>query len=177
MKMTKRRFAGALGLALTLSACGGSDGLSEADAELAGSLATEWSEGGEFPESVDEQCLAEGFVEGVGGADGAAEVGLTTANIGDADFEAQPLSEESARAVSANMFACDGFETALLSEMGPEVTDEQASCLAEQVDDSSLESLIASTFMGEAGAAIEAELENTFEEDFFTAFGECDIEL
>lgn len=161
---------------MLLSACGGGDDLSGADAELAEALAASWVEDAEFPPGVPVDCVAEGFVSGIGGADGAEGYGITTANIADADFDVTPLNEEDARAASTNMFGCDGFEAALLSEMGPGVTDEQATCLADNIDDGPLTALIATTFMGDNGGSIEAEFENVFETGLFAALETCGVD-
>lgn len=171
----KKIVAPLVGIALIGSACGGSGG-SDDDA-LIEALAANWAEEDEFPETIDIDCAAAGFVEGLGGAEGAAGYGVTVANAGDSDFDDNPISEEHARAASANMFKCDGFKKALLSEMGSDLTDDQANCLDENVNGDALETLIASTFMGEAGLALEQELENTFEEDFFGAFVDCEIDF
>ncbi len=177
MMNIRRALAGACVLALAASACGGSEGASEEDAALIDALAAEWTDGGEFPESISTDCLAKGFIDGIGGAEGATGYGITPDNVGDGDFEENPLSEDDARAAASNMFACDGLKSAILSEMGSEVTDDQAKCLSDNVDTEPLEALIASTFMGPNGAGIESEMENTFEEDFFGAFTECEIEF
>ena len=168
-------FASAVACALALSSCGGGDELSGADAELAEALAASWDNDGEFPESVDSSCLANGFVSGIGGADGAAEYGVTAENIGDAQFESTPLGEEDAMAASTNMFKCDGLEAAIFGDMGAALTDEQASCMADNVDDAPLISLVASDFMGDLGNDLEAEFENVFEADLLDAIETCDV--
>ena len=166
-----RTVAVAAALLLMLSACGGSDD----DAALVDALATNWVEEEEFPSSVEVECAAEGFVSGIGGSEGASGYGITTANIADADFDTNPLSEDDALAAMSNMFACDGFEAALLSEFGPEVNDEQAACLAENLDDEPFVALLSTTFMGDGGSAIEEQYENEFESGLIAALSTCGV--
>lgn len=170
-----RAFALASSLLLTLSACGGG-GASEEDQALIDALAATWADEGTFPDSVEVTCAAEGFINGIGGAEGAGAYGVNSDNVADADFDEVPLSEEDARSAVGNMYDCDGFEAALLSQMGGETTPEQAACLADNVDDGPLQSLVASTFMGEAGAAVEEEFENTFETQLFAAVETCGLD-
>lgn len=166
-----RTAAIAAALLLLLSACGSS----EDDSALVDALAADWTAEEEFPEGVSIDCVAEGFVSGIGGTESAAGYGITPENIADADFDTTPLNEEDARAAMGNMFDCDGFEAAILSEFGPDVTEEQASCLADNVDDGPFQSLMATTFMGEGGADIESENENAFEEGLFAALETCGV--
>ena len=168
----RRAFAIAATLLLLVSACGSSGD----DSALVDALATNWTEEDEFPEGVAIDCVAEGFVSGIGGSDGAASYGITPENIADADFDTSPLSADDARAAMGNMFACDGFEKAILSEMGPGVTDEQASCLADNLDDEPLTALMSTTFMGDGGSEIEAEFENLFEAGLIEALATCGVE-
>lgn len=168
-----RTVAIAASLLLTLSSCGG--GGSEEDAALVDALTTNWTEEEEFPPGVEVSCVAEGFVDGIGGAEGATGYGITPDNIADAEFDTTPLSEADATAAMGNMFACDGFEAAILAESGPEVTDEQASCLAENVADEPFMALMSTTFMGDGGQAIEEQYENEFEAGLTTALETCGI--
>ncbi len=167
-----RSVAVAAALLLLLSACGGSDD----DAALVDALATNWAEEDEFPEGVTIDCVAEGFVSGIGGGEGASNYGITADNIAEADFDTTPLSEEDARSAMSTMFACDGFEAAILGEMGPGVTDEQASCMADNIDDEPLIALMSTTFMGDGGSAIEAEFENLFESGLIEALTTCGVD-
>lgn len=176
MNTTYMKFlAPVVACAFALSSCGGGDDLSGADAEMADALAASWVADGEFPDSVDTTCLANGFVSGIGGADGAADYGVTAENIGNSEFDNEPLSEEHAMAASTNMFKCDGLEAAFLGAMGSDMTDEQVSCMVDNVDDAPLIALVASDFMGDFGAGLESEFENTFEADMLAAIGTCGV--
>lgn len=169
-----RAFALASGLLLTLSACGGG-GASEEDQALIDAVKTQWVEDETFPEGFSIDCAAEGFVDGMGGAEGAASYGVTVESFTDDTSDDPEVSEADAQAMVGNMFDCDGFEAALLAQFGGEATDEQASCLSDNVDDEPLISLLASSFMGDAGAALEEEFENTFETQLFAAVESCGL--
>lgn len=173
MKKTRIVCAFITALGFGASACGGGD--SAEDTELQEALAAAWIAEDEFPEAIDIECAAKGLVDGVGGAEGAAEYGVTAANVGDNGFEENPLNEDHARAAAKNMLACDSFKKELLAEIADAVDDEQATCVAEGIKDEHLEALLASTFMGDAGSAIEEEFENDFEKDLFATFESCGI--
>lgn len=177
MKKTQRLLALCAATALAATACGGGDDLSSEDAELATALAAHWESEGEFPEEIDITCAAEGFVAGAGGASSISEYGITAENIGFDDFDDTPLSEEHARGAAKGFLDCDGFKSSFVGAMADAGDDEQKKCLAEAIKDEHLEALLASTFMGEAGSALEAQFENDFEKDLFEAFVTCEIEL
>lgn len=166
----------ALGVVVTavvLAACGG-DG-SNADSELVQALVTEWIEDEAFDEGVDIDCVAKGFVDGIGGADGAAEYGVNKDNIADADFDEDPLTEEDALAASAGMFECDGLKVDVAGTIAP-VEGEDAECLADELSDETLIGLFATNFVGDNSAGLEERFENAFEEEFFAGMETCGIE-
>lgn len=167
-----RAFALATTLLLLLSACGGSVD----DTALVEALAEDWTAEQEFPDGVAIDCVAEGFVSGIGGTDGAADYGITPDNIAETEFDLNPLSAEDARTAMRNMFACDGFETAILRDLGPGVTDEEAVCLADNLDDEPLIALMSTTFMGFEGGAIGAEFEELFETGLLAALTTCGVQ-
>lgn len=157
------------------AACSGSD--SAADDELIEAVKADWIDDGDFPETLDIDCVASAFVAGLGGADGAATYGVEASNVADNEFGDTPISEEHARAAARGMIECDNFERDMLANFGGEATDEQAQCLADKIDDKYLEAIFASTFMGEEeGRELEQEFENDFEEALFTAISDCGIE-
>jgi len=170
-----RTFAIATTLLLLLTACGSS----QSDSALVDALAEDWTAEEEFPEGVSIDCVAEGFVRGIGGIDGAAEYGITPANIAGTEFDINPLSEADALTATGNMFECDGFEAAILGDLGPTVTDEQAVCLADNIDDEPLAALLATSFMGNNGAAVSAaaqEFESLFQTGFIKALTTCGVQ-
>ncbi len=164
-------FALVASLLLVLSACGST----EDDSALVDALAANWIEEEEFPEGVSIDCVAAGFVSGIGGAEGASAYEITADNIAEADFDLNPLSREDANAAIGNMFACDGFESAILSEMGPGVTDEQAACLSENIDDGPLQALMATTFMRTGTAPDDPEVLDLFETGLLAALSTCEV--
>lgn len=175
MKTTRSAFALLTTVLLLAASCGGGDDLSEADAELASALEAAWAEDGDF-EGVALDCVSQGFVTGMGGAEAAEGYGVTVENIGDAEFEETPLSESDARGAVDAMWECDGFEGAFFAQIGPPLDADQQSCLADNVDDDPLKSLLTSSFMGAAGADLEAANENVFEEQLFAALETCGID-
>lgn len=166
--------AGALGIA----ACGGdSDGLSGDDAELASALADVWESDGTFPEGVSVDCAAEGFVSGIGGADGADSYGVNADNVGDSSFDENPLSRDDAVAAAGEMFDCDGFKTWFASNFTGSDDAEANECLADELSDEPVEALFASSFMdgGDESAALEEEYENDFESELTAGLETCEI--
>ncbi len=166
--------------ALGLVACGGSDGgggsgLSGDDEELAEELAAVWAEDESFPSTLSTECLANGFISGIGGAEGAAGYGVDVDNIGEGTFDDNPLNEEDALAAVGEMYKCDGFKTALAADFADTDDTEAADCLADEISDEPLTNLLASSFMGDAGRALEEEYENTFEMEFFAGIETCGI--
>lgn len=170
-----RAIALASSLLLALSACGGG-GASPEDQALIDAVTSEWVADDTFPPGFSIDCAAEGFVDGMGGADGAAAYGVTAESFTDDVSDDPEVSEADARSMVGNMFSCDGFEAALLTQFGGAANDEQASCLSDNVDDEPLISLLASSFMGDAGGALEEEFENTFETQLFAAVETCGLE-
>lgn len=168
-----RALALAATLLLLLSACGGS---SSDDTALVEALSVNWTEEEEFPAGVSIDCVAEGFVSGIGGTEGAAEYGITPDNIAETEFDLNPLSAEDARSAMSNMFACDGFEASILGDLGPGVTDEEADCLADNIDDEPLIALMSTTFMGFEGGSIGADFTELFETGLLAALTTCGIE-
>ena len=167
--------------ALGIAACGGSDGgsgasLSGDDAELAEALADVWAEDESFPASLSSECLANGFISGVGGAEGAERYGVNVDNIGDGSFDENPLEQGDALAAAGQMFECDGFEAAFLGEIAGTDDADDTKCLAGEISDEPLTGLFASSFMGDNAGPLEEQYENTFEEEFFAALETCDVQ-
>lgn len=169
-----RATALASSLLLTLSACGGG-GASPEDAALTDAVVAKWTADETFPPGFSIDCAAEGFVSGMGGSEGAAAYGVTPESIADDVSDDPEVSEADARSMVGNMFDCDGFEAAILGQFGGEATEEQTICLADNVDDEPLVGLLASSFMGDGGAALEEEFENVFEADLMEAVESCGL--
>lgn len=171
MKNVRRTFAFTFALAVLAASCGGGDGLSGEDAKLADALAANWLAEDEFPAAIDVDCLAEEFVAGVGGADVIAEYGVTADNVGESDFDDNPLEEPHARKAAAGMITCDNFKDEILSLVVAELPEDQASCFKDAVTDKNLETMIAAAFMGPGGEA----LATGFQADLVTVFSECGV--
>jgi len=167
--------------ALGIAACGGSDGgsgssLSGADAELADALSQAWSDDESFPASLSSDCLANGFISGVGGAEGAERYGVDIDNIGDGTFEDNPLEQGDALAAAGEMYQCDGFKSAFLGEIAGTDDADATECLAGEISDEPLTGLFASSFMWDSAGPLEEQYENTFEEEFFAALQTCEVD-
>lgn len=167
--------------ALGIAACGGSDdgsdaSLSGADAELADALADVWSDEESFPASLSSECLANGFITGIGGAEGAEGYGVTIDNIGERTFDENPLEQDDALAAAGEMYKCDGFKNAFLGEIADTEDADDTECLAGEISDEPLTGLFASTFMGDDAGELETQYEDTFEMEFFAALETCDIQ-
>jgi len=161
----------AAALLLVLPACSSSDD----DAALVDALATSWTEDEEFPAGVSIDCVASGFVTAIGGTEGASAYNMTADNIAEANFDLNPLSPEDANAVIDSMFACDGFEASILSEMGPGVTEDQARCLADTIDDDPLKALMATTFQVTGTAPDDPAVLDLFETGLLEALTTCGV--
>ncbi len=163
---------------LALAACGGSDGaaeLSGEDEELAEELAAIWAEDESFPTTLSTECLANGFISGIGGAEGAEGYGVNVDNIGEGSFDENPLNEEDALAAVGEMYKCDGFKTALAADFAGTDDTDAAECLAGEISDEPLTNLLASSFMGDAGIELEEQYGDAFEMEFFAGMETCEI--
>lgn len=172
----------AVGLALVLAACGGDDSaggsgveLSGEDAELADALAAVWTEDDTFPPALDARCLANGFVSGIGGAEGAERYDVDASNIGDSDFDEKPLMQGDALAAAGAMWECEGFKDEFVGGIAGDVDESQLSCLTDALSDEPLTGLFASTFMGDGGGDLEELYEDQFEAELIASFESCEI--
>lgn len=177
LEIPKRLFAGLLVTALLLAACGGGDETSAEDQEFIDAMTATFSEEGEVPDGVDTTCVAEAFVSALGGANAIeSNYGITAADAGADSFDEVPLSEPDARGVVDGMWKCDGFEDSLYADLaGSGLSEDDAKCLQENIDDGPLKTLMASSFMGDAGEELARGVENGFEANLFEGFSTCNI--
>lgn len=172
-----RLIALALFAALMLAACGGSDGTSAEDQAFVDAMVTSFGNDGAVPDGVNVTCVAENFVSELGGADQIeADYGVTAVDAGTIGFDEVSLTEADARSVVDGMWSCDGFEDSLYAEIANSgLTDDQSKCLRDNLDATPLKTLMASSFMGDAGEELERSVENEFELNLFGAFETCNI--
>ncbi|MEM8745528.1 MAG: hypothetical protein AAF945_05675 [Actinomycetota bacterium] len=133
-----------------------SSALSEADQELADAIAADLAANDEagFADVFDTQCMAEGTVAALGGADAIeSEYGVTPEAVGAiGDTE---LSADDARAVAAAYGECGDFVELFVRTFAADgFPEDQARCLLDGVDDDLFEQLIAAGFSatGESAA-------------------------
>lgn len=158
-----------LAFALLATACGGG-GLSADDQEFVDALIA----GDTFPESVDQVCVAEEFVTALGGADGLRNnYGLEPVDF-DGDIEAD-MTEADARNVTDAIWQCDGLADSFFIDIAGTDEPETVSCLRAAISEDNVKTLLVSGFMGDAGEALESSVENTFEEELFSAFATCEL--
>jgi len=180
MKKTLSTLFGAL-LALTLlaAACGGDDSSSAADQEVIDAVADQIRAEGEFPpDTVDADCMAAGMVNGLGGADGMKELGLDAEAIRQgADVDNLELSQDRAVAVADSVIDC-GVLDMMAAEMssGGTMSEDDAQCLVEKMDQDALRDGFASELMGDGGAALSDAAEERLFSSMFSAVGDCDID-
>jgi hypothetical protein len=144
--------------ALVMAACGSDDDggsaggeLSGADQELAEAISAELvaNDTDGFAEVFDTDCMGQEVVKVLGGAEGAeADFGVTVDNVGDVnDREFEP--EDAERVVGAYS-SCGSIKelfTVAFTADG-EFTDEQASCMVEDISDEQFESALAEDLGG-----------------------------
>ncbi|MEM9041203.1 MAG: hypothetical protein AAGD33_15000 [Actinomycetota bacterium] len=138
-----------------------SGSLNAADQALADAIAADLSAEDDddlgFSEVFDTQCMAEGTVLALGGAEAIeAEYGVTSETVGQIDDT--PLSEEDARAVASAYGECGDFvELFVRSFSADGFTEEQSRCLLDGVGNERFEDFIAANFAEtDAGAAQDA---------------------
>lgn len=166
-----RTFGALVLVALLATACGG--GSSEEDQAYVDALIASADEN--FPPGVDANCVAEGLVGALGGASGIRDKYNLEPEAFGGDIEVD-MQEDDARKVVDEIWPCDGFKGSFYSEIaGPGAGDDTISCLEGIIDEGNVKTLLASGFMGDSGAELEAQVENDFEDQIFEAFTECDL--
>lgn len=172
-----------LGLALLATACGGSDGgdVSSADQELIDAIAADMNSEGDVPPGVDSECMAAAIVTGLGGAETIeSEYGLTVADVGSGNtdaLDAVQLPADDARGLADGMLDCGLGEVMLQGMTGEGMSEDDASCLLENLDQDIIRDIMAVEFMEDGDAAtVGADAQNDLFGSLFDAIGECDLD-
>lgn len=175
-----RTIALACAISLTAAACGG--GTSDADAELAAAIeASAGADGGDFLDGIDidATCMSEGMVSALGGAEAAEEkYGITVESVEsnpelDVEFE-----QGDAEGLVDALWDCGDMTEIFAVGMTEEgASQEDASCLAENIDEDIIKTTLVAEFMGAAGAALASEVEGQLFDSMLDAMGACDIGL
>lgn len=172
-----------LAFALLASACGGSDSGSgsanDADQAVIDAVATQMRSDGDMPAGVDANCMAAAMVSSLGGAQVMADTyGLTAETIAAGqEPDDVVLSVDDARAMADRTMEC-GLADIMVSQLaGDGLSEDDASCLFEQLDQDAIRDVFASEFMNEADAArISEAAEETMFSSIFESIAECDID-
>lgn len=170
----------ALVLALLIAACGGGDdSSSEADKEFVDAVLAELDEDPP-PDSfdIDTRCMAEEIVSSLGGAKNIEEkYGFTAADVaGGSDIEDLNLDESTALSMTDNIWTCGDFPALMLTGLAGEgIEGDDAKCLLDIIGEDPIKKLIASGFMGDAGAALEDEASEALFTTGIQAVAECGI--
>jgi len=172
-------FGAFLALALLASACGGSDEASAEDQAVIDAVAAQIRADGDIPEVVDVDCMAAGMVNGLGGAQVMEDTyGLTAATIaaGQEPDDAE-LSVDSARSMADDMMGC-GLEQVMVDAIAGEgLSEDDSSCLLDNVDQDAIRDIFAAEFMSGADAdRIGEAAEDSMGLSLLSAVAECDID-
>ena len=152
--------------------------LSAADQALADAIAADLDADAEddglgFSDVFDTQCMAEGTVAALGGAEAIeAEYGVTAEDVG--AIEDTELSDEDARAVARAYGRCGDFvELFVLSFEAQGIATDDARCLLDGISDEQFEDFVAANFSAADEDAAGAELFDTI----FASASDCGIQL
>lgn len=163
---------------LVATACGGGnsdeDLIAAVEASMEGDVDS--FEGIDF----DSRCGAESLVNAMGGAERAeADYGVTVETVeSDTEFDVD-LSQPDAEAFVDSFWECGDMMAAMTTGLAEEggITEEDAACIAENMDADVFKTSLVAEFMGDAGQALaDSAGEETFNA-IFAAMGACDIDL
>lgn len=172
-------FGALMALALLASACGGDDA-SAADQEVIDAVAAQISGEGGVPPELDVNCMASAMVSGMGGAEVMEEsFGLTAASItAGQEPDDVELSVEDARSMGDGMMDCGLGDMMVNAIAGAGVTEEQASCVLENLDEDVIRDAFAVEFMSDADAdVIGAAADDAMEVAVPAALIGCDVDF
>lgn len=177
MKLPMRLGAVLLATTTVAAACGGGSGDDEALIDALESSLDLDSEGlGDL--DLDGRCASEALVDALGGASGAEEkYGITAETVAeDSDFDVD-LEQGDAEAAAAGIWDC-GMASAFaagMTEAG--LSQDDADCVTENLDQSILQQVLAAEFMGDAGASLMAEADEAIGSNLLDAMAECDVDI
>ena len=166
-----------LALAMLASACGGGDA-SAGDQEVIDAVAQASRDEGDVPSGVDVDCMAGAMVKGLGGAENMeSQYGLTVATIADGqDVDDVELPKDDAISMADGMMDC-GLIDVMVSEMGSDMSEDDARCLVDKMDQDALRDTFAAEFMSPADAdAVSEAAESAMFSSMFSAIGDCNID-
>ena len=114
------------------------------------------------------------MVSALGGASGIEDkYGLTPAAFAE-DIEVE-MQEDDARKAVDNMWKCDGLSDSFYSDVAGSDDADTIGCLKENISEDNVKTLLASSFMGDSGEALEASIVDDFESEIIAAAGACGL--
>ena len=167
-----------IGALLIAAGCGGGD--DAGDEELIAALESTFDLDSEDLGDIDlePRCTAEAMVDALGGAETAEEkYGITPDTVTqEGDFEVD-LDEEDARRAADGIWDCglDGAFAAGMTEAG--LSQDEADCVAGNLDEAILKKVFMAEFMGDAGAELMAEADAEIGDNMLDAMAECDVDI
>lgn len=164
-------------IALIAAACGGG---SDEDDALIEAIAAQFEEDPP-PEDFDfdSNCMAKAIVNELGGAKEIEEkFGVTAEGIADGqEADDLGLSEDQANGVVDKMWGCGDFSQLMFFGLAESMSDDDASCMTDEIGEDLIKQLVASSFMGDAGEALGAEAGEEFFEKAFGAAAACGVDF
>lgn len=158
-------------IASVIVSCGQShDANVDADDALIEALADEFTTGA-ASEDLDVFCMAEGYVNAVGGAERLENVYGVTANmVLSGEFGDASLSVADAESVADVLLSCAGFKASLVGSFG-QLPADQATCMAGLISDGAAKTLLVAVSVGDQEMLERALAE--IEPEFLPAYDEC----
>jgi hypothetical protein len=156
---------------LIVGGCGGGDSSSSADSPLVQALSSEIYAESASGVSTEEEatCVADGIVTGIG-EDRLETLGMTVDNVG--NIEDYEFSDDEIDVIVDSLIGCVDVKTALAQEMTSQWGGEGAECVAENLDDEFIRSIMATALRDPA-----AEMPDEFFQTFMDIAAECDLPL
>lgn len=157
--------------ALIVSGCGGNDSSSSADSPLVEALSSEIYAESASGVSTEEEatCVAAAIVTGIG-EDRLQSLGMTVDNVG--DIENYEFSDDEIDVIVDSLIGCVDVKTALAQEMTSQWGGEGADCVAENLDDDFIRTIMAAALRDPS-----AEMPDEFFQTFLDIAAECDLPM
>jgi hypothetical protein len=171
-RSTRRLFALTCAAALTIAACGGDDDGSSAGADTAigKALAADLLAESDSPISNEEEarCWSGQIVDGIG-EDRLMELGVSADNVGEmSDFD---FTDEEISTIVSSLFDCTDVRAALATQFEADFGAEGAKCLADEMDEDLVTSMMTSAFSNADGPPAE------FMQAFLDIAAKCDLPI
>ncbi|MFM8855866.1 MAG: hypothetical protein ACKOI2_01405 [Actinomycetota bacterium] len=156
---------------LIVGGCGGSDSSSSADSPLVEALSSEIYAESASGVSTEEEatCVAGSIVTGIG-PERLEELGMTVDNVG--DIEDYQFSDDEIDVIVDSLVGCVDVKAALAQEMTSQWGGEGAECVAENLNDDFIRTIMAAALRDPS-----AEMPDEFFQTFLDIAAECDLPM